>query len=245
MIKRIAVLLLVSTLSGCVDPIYDANEKGISEFRKGRFDSAAAEFKKVYDALRPRGGYNLGTSYLAGDKLEAAVQVLSREAEEKSDTGFLSNIYYNLGNAYFKKEQFDRAADYYKKSLRLNPSAFDAKRNLERALAKLNPSKNDKNNDDENNRDGDQDNDAGDRNKQGDNRKDKGKKKKDKGQEPPGEDEKSPPKPDQARKGQVQRTLTPDEAKRILDAYARERIMLIPLKEKGEDRKSSRGEKDW
>jgi Ca-activated chloride channel family protein len=44
--------------------------------------------------------------------------------------------FYNLGNAFFKKDKFKEAAEAYKRSLGLNPADKQAKWNLEIALQK-------------------------------------------------------------------------------------------------------------
>ena len=41
-----------------------------------------------------------------------------------------SNAYYNLGNAFFKKQEMEKSIESYKNSLRLNPSDPSTKKNL-------------------------------------------------------------------------------------------------------------------
>jgi Bacterial SH3 domain./Tetratricopeptide repeat. len=45
------------------------------------------------------------------------------------------NLYYNIGNSYYKMGEVGKAILYYEKALKLNPSGKDAKNNLE--IAKL------------------------------------------------------------------------------------------------------------
>ena len=46
-------------------------------------------------------------------------------------------LYYNLGNAWFKKEEYPKAILFYEKALKINPSNPDIKYNLELANSKI------------------------------------------------------------------------------------------------------------
>ena len=43
---------------------------------------------------------------------------------------------YNLGNSFYKSQDYNKAIDAYKQSLRLDPSDLDAKKNLTKAIEK-------------------------------------------------------------------------------------------------------------
>lgn len=52
------------------------------------------------------------------------------------DDGYQSaNLYYNLGNAYYRQEEFGLAILNYERALRLKPNFRDARQNLELAMA--------------------------------------------------------------------------------------------------------------
>ena len=54
----------------------------------------------------------------------------------KAEMDVKSKAFYNLGNAYFNQEKYNEAINAYKKSLKINPSDVEAKKNLSIALKK-------------------------------------------------------------------------------------------------------------
>jgi Ca-activated chloride channel family protein len=53
---------------------------------------------------------------------------------DKAQEGLDQHSYYNLGNTFFRAEQYEAAIEAYKEALRLDPSDLEAKQNLELAL---------------------------------------------------------------------------------------------------------------
>ncbi len=52
--------------------------------------------------------------------------------------GTSSNLYYNIGNSYYRQGKLGKAILYYEKALRLDPSNKDARANLEFVNTKIN-----------------------------------------------------------------------------------------------------------
>lgn len=147
------IMLCLSVLV-CVCTACDREK---NELRKGNKAFAKSEFKQAEDAYRAslaadsnyaKAEYNLANaSYKQGkdDKLHTAAKYYDSFLKSLSpeDTLNRTNGVYNLGNANFKLSQSDtvknteqsttylrKAAEYYKETLRLNPSDSNAKYNL-------------------------------------------------------------------------------------------------------------------
>ena len=70
--------------------------------------------------------------YAEGNYAEAAEQYEQILAEQPS-----ADVYYNLGNAYFKQGELAQSILAYERALRLKPSMKDAKHNLEFAQSRI------------------------------------------------------------------------------------------------------------
>ena len=70
--------------------------------------------------------------YAEGNYEEAATQYLEIIAEHPS-----AEVYYNLGNAYFKQGELSQSILAYERALRLEPSMKDAKHNLQFAQTQI------------------------------------------------------------------------------------------------------------
>ena len=101
----------------------------------------AAAAEDYYKALEKepdniKGKFNLGNATYKTDGYDEAIQHFSAAAELAKDDKIKSDAYYNLGNAHFQKAQaakgegLEKSIEAYKKSLRLNPSDMDTKKNL-------------------------------------------------------------------------------------------------------------------
>lgn len=67
---------------------------------------------------------------------QEALQLYLQEAQ---NTGTSSNLFYNIGNAYYRMSDYTHAILYYERALRLNPANSDARANLDfvRSQAKI------------------------------------------------------------------------------------------------------------
>lgn len=70
--------------------------------------------------------------YAEGNYVQAAEQYQQVLAEEPS-----AEVYYNLGNAYFKQGELAQSILAYERALRLKPSMKDAKHNLQFAQSRI------------------------------------------------------------------------------------------------------------
>lgn len=137
------------------DPILH-NDLGLVYMAKEKYDLAVVHFEKAVQ-LKPDYSLaknNLGSAYLVGKEWDKAITIL----EEVTGDMLYATPHFplaNLGWAYYNKGNYDKARQYLKKALELQPEFFIAQLNLGRtylatgqvnaaltmfeAAAKLNP----------------------------------------------------------------------------------------------------------
>ena len=262
------IMLCLSVLV-CVCTACDREK---NELRKGNKAFAKSEFKQAEDAYRAslaadsnyaKAEYNLANaSYKQGkdDKLHIAAKYYDSFLKSLSpeDTLNRTNGVYNLGNANFKLSQSDtvknteqsttylqKAAEYYKETLRLNPSDSNAKYNLAMTqyLLKKNEQENKNNRQQQNQQQQQQNNNSKNRNEDSENR--NGERKKQNGDSRNGNGEKKNQKQDsQNAQGEKK---DKKEVNRMLEALKNnEKNTLNKIKHQKDDKvQKRRVEKDW
>ncbi|MCH5239513.1 MAG: tetratricopeptide repeat protein [Muribaculaceae bacterium] len=164
-IKKIFLILALIGGYSCSLQLYAADKevvstkkernhitKGNKLYEEGKFKEAQSQYR---DALEENpasivGRYNLGlteiqigsnpndTSATAKKMMESGIKNMEQVANlggRRPDLASKAN--YNLGNVAFNSQDFQKAIDYYKKSLRLNPEDDNARRNLRIAQLKI------------------------------------------------------------------------------------------------------------
>ena len=169
-------------------------DEGNGRMKAGKPDEALSAYDKAVADLpgEPGAHFDRGTALAALSRFDEAAQELLR-ATEAREPALKEAAFYNLGNAFFKKDKLKEAVEAYKRALALDPKDDRAKWNLELALKKKRDDEDKKKQDDDKNKkDKDKDKDK-DKNK-GDRKKDRsgGDKDKSKPPEPPKNEE--PPK---------------------------------------------------
>lgn len=165
-----AIYILMSVMLLGISAVPDAQASTRAERRlvtKGNklyTERKFVEAESVYqEALRENpqstsARYNLGLSQLRQVKnlkdstpktqklIEGARQNFTEAARNvKQRPGIAAKANYNLGNMEFNMEQYQKAIDYYKQSLRIDPDDDNARRNLRIAQKKLQQQNQDKN----------------------------------------------------------------------------------------------------
>jgi len=132
------ILLSVATVSPLFASARSKNEEGNRLYRQKKYDEALKRYteaqKEAPDA--PQLHYNLGNVLFRKGDLEKAGNEY-RRALDSADPGLDPRAIYNLGNTFFTQQQYKDAVAAYQRTLRLNPSDPDAKRNLELALMRM------------------------------------------------------------------------------------------------------------
>lgn len=194
-------------------------EEGNARMKAGKADEALAAYDKAVTELPGEPGVRFarGTALSALSRFDEAAEEFLRATEAK-ETPLKASAFYNLGNAFFKKDKFDESIAAYKRALALDPKNDRAKWNLEIALKKK------REDDQKKDKDKDKDKDKKDDQKQDDQqdkKKDESKKddkKNDKKDEPKKDDKKDePPKDEQKDKAENQ-PASENEIGQVLDS---------------------------
>ncbi len=166
--KAIYILMSVILLGISTVPVAQASTRAerrlVTKGNKLYTERKFVEAESVYqEALRENpqstsARYNLGLSQLRQVKnlkdstpktqklIEGARQNFTEAARQaKERPGIAAKANYNLGNMEFNMEQYQKAIDYYKQSLRIDPNDDNARRNLRIAQKKLQQQNKDKN----------------------------------------------------------------------------------------------------
>ena len=112
-------------------------EAGNSALQAGKADDALLHYDKAVKKLPAEAGthFDRGAALYALSRFDEAGEEFLRATEAK-DPALKASAFYNLGNAFFKKEKFKEAVSAYTRSLGLKPDDKQAKWNLEIALRK-------------------------------------------------------------------------------------------------------------
>lgn len=93
----------------------------------------------VFPALCHANGADASARYANGCRLYSEGEYRAAEGEFRAAAAGAesSDIYYNLGNCYFRLNDYPHARWAYERAVRVNPSNADAKYNLRLTIAKL------------------------------------------------------------------------------------------------------------
>ena len=166
------------------EPLKSSNkdvEQGNLRMKAGKAEEALGFYDKAVATLPNDPGvhFDRGTALYALSRFEEAGQEFLRATEAK-DGSLKASAFYNLGNAFFKKDKFKEAVEAYKRALTLDPHDARAKWNEEIALQKLKEEEKKKKDEQDKNKD----KDKKDQNKdKKDDKKDQNKDKKDDGKD--------------------------------------------------------------
>jgi Ca-activated chloride channel family protein len=112
-------------------------EAGNAAMKSGKAEDALAHYDQAVKKLSADAGahFDRGAALYALSRFDEAGQEFLRATEAK-DPALKASAFYNLGNAFFKKEKFKEAVSAYTRTLGLKPDDKQAKWNLEIALKK-------------------------------------------------------------------------------------------------------------
>lgn len=184
---------------------------GNAAYANGSFAEAAQLYAQslAIDGKNEKAQFNLANAQYMNKQYQEASQGYQTLAENTTNKEIQSKSFHNTGNALLEQKNYDGAIEAYKKALRINPQDADTRYNLAYAQAKKKQEDQQK----QQNKDPKEDQNQ-DKNQQKDEPK-----KPDNPQQPqqPDKPEDSQPKPQQPN-----RAISPEEAKRILDALKQE-----------------------
>jgi Ca-activated chloride channel homolog len=105
--------------------------EGDAAYLRKNYKKAELDYRNAQEAERSyKGSFNLGNSLYMQQRHDDALQIYADVAKRGIDNDMRSQAFYNQGNTHIIKNEYDKAIDAYKQSLRLNPNDEDAKKNL-------------------------------------------------------------------------------------------------------------------
>lgn len=109
------------------------NEEGNRHYRKGRLGKAKSAYEK---ALRSKPesseiAFNLGNTYYKEGSFAESLKNFKSAAGKASGPELQARAFYNIGNTLYRQEDLNKAGEFYKQALRIDPKDQDAKYNLE------------------------------------------------------------------------------------------------------------------
>ena len=109
--------------------------KGNALLGEGKVAEALERYDEAARALPGKPGVHLNRglalSRMGEENLDQAMQAFQLASEPGGDKALRARALYNLGNAFFKKEDYAKALELYKKSLLLDPGNKDVAWNME------------------------------------------------------------------------------------------------------------------
>ena len=225
--------------------------EGNELYNQLKFEEAEIAYKKALDKNPnyAKASYNLANTIYQKNKNKEAVFQYDLAEKIAPDKMSKAETFHNMGNAFMKEKQYDKAVEAYKNAMRNNSKDDETRYNLAMAQKLL---KNQQNKDNKDNKDKKDDKKDGKNKDQKDKEggdKDKKDKNKDKGKDK--ENDKGDPKKDkddQQNKDQKPRPnqLSPEQMKQLLEAMNNEenktQKKLNAQKSRGQKIKQ---EKDW
>ncbi len=129
------ILLGCSLLCACAPKVVRYNDAGNQAFDQQLYENALHEYQlaQVEEPEIPEPYYNAANSLNRLGELEG-ILTLTQQALKNADPKLASQAWFNLGNAYFDRQDWPQAIESYQEALRLQPQDMDAKHNLELAL---------------------------------------------------------------------------------------------------------------
>lgn len=215
--------------------VRNALRAGNRYFHQGNYDKAEAEYLKAYevDSNNVHVLYNLGTTYLMKKDPVPANQKLVRTAQSEDAKNRIkgARIFHNLGVNLQLTQEYDKAINAYKQSLRLNPTDEETRYNLAlcQKLRKDNPQdkQNQSNNQDQNQQDK-QDQQQQQQPQQQD------------------QDQQQPPQQQPQQQPQPQDEMSKENAQQLLEAVKQdEKAVKERMNQKPKNGTRRKKEKDW
>ena len=106
-------------------------KQGNGAYKIKDYKKAEGHYRDAQAAERSyKGSYNLGNSVYMQQRYDDALEMFEGVATRAADGDLKAKAHYNQGNAHMYKQDFQKAVEAYKNSLRTNPSDMEAKKNL-------------------------------------------------------------------------------------------------------------------
>jgi tetratricopeptide (TPR) repeat protein len=137
---RVISVLLILMLAACAVSSAERNNAGNAALTAGDVQAALRGYQSA-QALAPDQAepyLNAASAYAMLDD-DRRAQAAMQQALTSPDPRLIAHAYFNLGNIYFMRGQYDLAISAYRETLLRTPDDADARYNLELALQRAVP----------------------------------------------------------------------------------------------------------
>jgi Ca-activated chloride channel family protein len=153
--KKLIIILIVPFILfwHWFEPAAKKNQVGITAYQTKKYDEALKQFlsaKGIKPDL-PELKSNTASSLYQLKKYKEALEEFSRIDLKKTKIP-KDDLFYNIGNSFFRLNRLDKALLFYKKSLLEDPEDINAKKNFELTLKKIQQQQKKQNQDQDENR---------------------------------------------------------------------------------------------
>ncbi len=253
---RLLILIVLGLLSS---GLYAQNDKkyvrkGNKQFEKGEYSDAEVQYRKALDKNPNsyKGKFNLGDAMYKQDNVEESGKLFNELTAANVSPEMKAKSFYNLGNTMMKAQKYKEAVEAFKQSLKLDPTDYNTKYNLEYARKKLKQQQQQQQQNKNKNKDKNKEKKK-DQNKQDQKNKDKDKQKQDQNKKQDQQKDQQKNKQDQQKQQdkkqqqQQKQQISKKDAARMLQALKNdEKKTLHKLeKQKAKAAKSSKSVIDW
>lgn len=137
--RKAALLLTVvgaaafaATPAAAQTPTYRLVRQGNRAFQAQDYKAAEKCYLKALQSepRNARARFNLADTYLSQENPQEALKHYAEAAKQEPNKLVRAMSYHNMGYVHHKQKQYDKAIDYYKEALRLNPADEDTRYNL-------------------------------------------------------------------------------------------------------------------
>ncbi len=218
-------------------------ERGRGAMRKGNAlfeekpNEAVAAYRKAME-VAPESKmvkYNLGTALVKTGEMEEARNLLAKVAAGQGSTLQRGHALHNLGNSFMEEQDYGKAIDAYKQSLKLNPQDDETRYNLAYAMLKQQENEQDQQNKDEENKDEQQQQQEQQQNEE----------EQQQDQQQQDQQDEQQNKQQQEQQAQPQQEMSKENMERILDALRRQEEEVKEDMEKKKVGRPQHSEKNW
>lgn len=146
-ITSLALLTFV-TLSAPAQKERKFIRESYKDYTDGKYEQAQEASAKamVSSPDSYEANYNYANSLFKQQKYDEAREKFEQLAAQQTDKARLGELYHNIGDCHYAKQEFDKSVDAFKKSLRNNPIDDEARYNLIAAQKMLQQNKNQQDN---------------------------------------------------------------------------------------------------